>query len=571
MFRLTLSLIIFSFLGYNSIKGQNLNGSKKIIIYSQNSDILLPMIQNELSKLNFHDLEKGIDSTYKYFDKVNNLNEYLSNIEVQFKVNGLYEVTNVNNDGTTINYSESEKLFLDSINSRIKENDYFLYIRSNVIGSNIEFQFHLIKPKEITNSVPLSLIENRSKIVNFIISVDKDDESIIIRNNLKKLFEGSNTIPKSRLFMDGNEIFDGDRIEVPIGTTIKLDGRFATDNDDDEITYLWKNIKSDFELSPRYIFRENSGIQEITISEPDYYYAIEFSIYDKVNESKPIKLVIIPIFSPEFGYEYLDTIVSHITYVSLFNMLKHSNTVYLEILDVSSVFDVNSVLTTKPIIDSRLNEIKDTISHVIEKNFGSPTLQFDDTKYIYGKNQTYFIYPHHPKTGYFGKPAKYNVTRLFRSPLNLGVNYNLINYTSTQDENEILHYSTFEVGFYLKRQFELNFSIPLNTQTISVSDTLETLTYSSIGFRFYPILFPERLPDTQYNYLQFNLGFKKKDKLIDDSIVLGVELGIGRRLFNKQGFPLSIVFTSAFEKSLQFSHRNPFRLSFGLRYNLDGD
>jgi len=568
MYKLIVCIFLISCCSTKSLISQD----KTILVYSQNSDILLPMIENQLSKLLFYGSKNGFNYSTAYFRDVRNLNEQISNFDFQDSFSKFFNTIKTGDIESSFNYTESDILSLKKMKSEISKNDYFLFVRSNVIGSNIEFQFYLIKPKALTSKVPLSFIEDRIAVTNFIISVDKEDEEVVIRNNLEKLLDNSNTVPIAKLFIEGKEVKNGERIEIPEGTTITLDGKFSTDADEDEIIYQWRNLKSVIgdKTIKRFDFIENSSTQKITV--PGFgYYSIEFNVYDQVQKSKSIKFTIFSGSNPTFGSKYIDTIVNHVAYLGASDLGKYSTIISLDVHDIRKIFKVSSILTSKPIGAKRVEQIKDSIYHEFVANeHGFPKLRFEDFDYILGKDHSYYLYSHNAETGYIGDATPYHVKKLLRSPVNLSIGYDFMGHSSNGDSIATISYSTFEIGLFFNKRFEANLKVPLRTKSITISDTTETLTFSSLGLRFYSEIISENLPETNYTFVQLNLGYKKKDDYLEGSAAIGIEAGWGLRLFKKRNLPISLNLHIGFMKVLKFTYLTPLTGGVTLRYNLAG-
>lgn len=323
--RLTLLKLLIIFYLFN-LEAQ---GKYSNILFTTNgNDLFLPLIENNLKKLQTSDENLPLIGNLTYLERI------LSNrnLEVEIRKAILY----YDNEIFFSPNSKSDSI-RSSISKLLVKNDYFLEIKFAETKNIIEIQFYLF---EIIQSVlnnqsfPIVDISNPISVSSISINASIDDLSKLnnlIERGVKKVFPMANYNPVAII---GIKNYDAEEEHVQkLNSQLVIHGDFSYDLDDskNELIYFWEQIffdKSPLETSKNSLSFSTDGSKcIIDCNRPGIFYLsltvsdnIETSNKDTikiiVSDTPKIKLSDNTIFSRKilglFGNSKKDTLVSSV-------------------------------------------------------------------------------------------------------------------------------------------------------------------------------------------------------------------------------------------------------------------
>jgi hypothetical protein len=172
------------------------NEQQKILIYAENEDYLMPLIEKKLSEIKYLGKDNNI------FNKVTNLNRITSNIANEQILNNAIKY----HSGLNIRLTDSMKRVQNSIVDLIKKNDLFLQVKINTLNNLLEYQFFLYKISP--TNFPIIDTTNPISTFNTFIDVQNGNYSKKIEDAIKAIFPKSNSKPIALIDVIGFEPFN---------------------------------------------------------------------------------------------------------------------------------------------------------------------------------------------------------------------------------------------------------------------------------------------------------------------------------------------------------------------------
>lgn len=284
-------ILLFLFLSTN-FKGfsqTEKDTEKSILIYIEGQGYLQSYIETAIKKL------VNVETEKPYFSSVNSFNRFVSDNKYKAQLSDLIRTQKDINGSTNMYYSNDEKIIRKRIFDILSNYKYFLTVNTNTLGELIEFQFQLFQTIPSFGSSPYNISDNVIGNENFFINPKDEKCYSIIEQSLQRLFEQSNRQPEAELNIFG-KVFKANpsdhEINLPLNTPIIFDGSNSGDFDNDDITYIWRNITQKdekYQTSKKVLFKQNLAKQKIEIGESGKY-KIGFKVYDGVNYSNEIIL-----------------------------------------------------------------------------------------------------------------------------------------------------------------------------------------------------------------------------------------------------------------------------------------
>jgi hypothetical protein len=378
------SVLIFStfffFIFTNNILSQSeKNTQKSILIYNEGQAYLQSFIEKSITNL------INVDSESPYFFSVNSFNRIYSGNKYKAQLNDLIRTQKDNSESSDLYYSKEEKIQRKEIFNILNNYDYFLTINTNTLGELIEFQFQLFKTISPNGNVG-STINKVISTENFFINPKDEKCYSVIEQSLQRLFTKSNRLPEAELNIYGKVFKDGttnNEINLPLNFPILFDGSNSGDFDNDNISYLWRNItqkNEKYQTSKKILFKQDLAKQTITINDSGKY-KIGFKVYDGINYSDEI---ILNINAEEKIKKtiLLDSIKYSVNYLGILFRPKYKRTqsqsFLIEKLENSDSINKKIIITKTPIIENYIE--------YIDKSIIYPSYKFDyytATKYDY--------------------------------------------------------------------------------------------------------------------------------------------------------------------------------------------
>ncbi len=286
------ALILLFLILSTSINGfsQTVNDTEKsILIYTEGQGYLQSYIETAIKKL------VNVETEKPYFSSVNSFNRFVSDNKYKAQLSDLIRTQKDINGSINMYYSNDEKIIRKRIFDILSNYKYFLTVNTNTLGELIEFQFQLFQTIHSFGSSPYNISDNVIGNENFFINPKDEKCYSIIEQSLQRLFKQSNRQPEAELNIFG-KVFKANQsdheINLPLNTPIIFDGSNSGDFDNDNISYLWRNITQKdekYQTSKKIAFAQNIAKQEIEISESGKY-KIGFKVYDGINYSNEIIL-----------------------------------------------------------------------------------------------------------------------------------------------------------------------------------------------------------------------------------------------------------------------------------------
>lgn len=174
------SLVIFIYFFCSILYAQK--KERKLIIYAESNDYLLPMIEKELMQVSFYENKDLI------YLKVNNLNYINSGIFGEKQINNAIKYLS----GVNLSLDDSARFIKDKVTAEILQNNLFLKVKINELNNLLEFQFALYEIVGKNISINTS---NQKAAVDIFIDIQHDDYGRKIKDAIKTLFPLSNKPP----------------------------------------------------------------------------------------------------------------------------------------------------------------------------------------------------------------------------------------------------------------------------------------------------------------------------------------------------------------------------------------
>lgn len=376
-------ILIFLFFIFTSnvLSQTEKNPEKSILIYNEGQAYLQSFIEKSITNL------INVDSESPYFSSVNSFNRIYSSNKYKAQLNDLIRTQKDNSESSDLYYSKEEKIQRKEIFNILNNYDYFLTINTNTLGELIEFQFQLfetIPPKENTGSTLNKVISTENFFIN-----PKDEKCYsVIEQSLQRLFTKSNRLPEAELNIYGKLFKEGttnNNINLPINSTVIFDGSNSGDFDNENISYIWRNIthkNEKYQTSKKILFKQDLAKQAIVIGDSGKY-RIGFKVYDGVNYSNEI---VLNINAQEELQKtlMLDSIKYSVNYSGLFTKSNfkrtHQQTFFCEKLIENDSLRNNVIITTTP--------IQNKYAKYIDKSIIYNSYRFD--KYLKLDYKNYF-------------------------------------------------------------------------------------------------------------------------------------------------------------------------------------
>lgn len=360
----------------------NIKTEKSILIYTdtEGKDYLQSFIETTIKKL------VNVDTENRYFSSVNSFNRFVSNNKYKAQLSDLIRTQKSENQSLSLYYSNDEKIIRKRIYDILNNYNYFLMVHTNTLGELIEFQFQLFQTIDSEGSAPYNISDNIIGNENFFINPKNEKCYSTIEQSLQRLFTKSNRIPEAELNIFG-KIFKTDKLEhqinLPINTTIILDGSKSGDFDNERISYHWRNITQKdekYQTSKKIVFKQDIAKQEITINDIGKY-KIGFKVYDGINYSDEI---ILNINSKEKLRK--TTLLDSIKYsTNYFSMLRRNyKSIYNEIFILEKLNNNDSIIK-KIITNTSINPkyIEYIEKSILEKSYNLNYYKYSNTPYYY--------------------------------------------------------------------------------------------------------------------------------------------------------------------------------------------
>lgn len=556
-------LILFSLYILASINGfsQSVKDTEKsILIYTEGQGYLQSYIETSIKNL------VNVETEKPYFSSVNSFNRFVSDNKYKAQLSDLIRTQKDFNESSNLYYSNDEKIIRKRIFDILNNYKYFLTVNTNTLGELIEFQFQLFQTITSDRSTPYNISDNVIRNENFFINPKDEKCYSIIEQSLQRLFKQSNRIPEAELNIFG-KVFKADKsdneINLPINTPIVFDGSNSGDFDNDNISYLWRNITQKdekYQTSKKILFKQDIAKQEIIINDSGKY-KIGFKVYDGVNHSNEI---ILNINSKEKLKKTIlfDSIKYSVNYSSMLSPNYkniHSETFICEKLNDNDSLNKKIILTKTPISERYIDYIDKSIIYKSYKfgYFTSPHFTnyyskielestFDNPQKKLNEN-TYYIYDIDVEgLAYNERKIKHKLIN--RQPFSIGLRYE---YITIENKEEIFQINSlsFLFNILLTNKIEMELSIPYpNSKILPIENSnLKYPSYFNILLRHYIIdINNTKILGSFKPYLTFGIKFfehiNEPDKYLNGSLsfcyVPG--LGIEKTIKNYNLFDLSV-------------------------------
>jgi len=255
------------------------HNDKILLVVFEGEELLSPLILNYLSEMKY--IED--DSSYNAFNYIINSNRLEEHIKEQLENRELILILEklANSRNTKKNISAEDKKIYENLIKRFNTIGSILYVRTNLIGNIIEFQFELYSDIKVTGSSVVNFDPLKPEISHSILlnpnKINYDTELIAA---LIQVFPKSNLQPVSVIKINGNSYNSGDVLYFTTQDTITIDATESYDRDESKtLKYFWRDI-SKFGDYLKY----NSPIQKLSLTSTGNY-KIGFIVNDGINSS----------------------------------------------------------------------------------------------------------------------------------------------------------------------------------------------------------------------------------------------------------------------------------------------
>lgn len=499
MYKKTLILLSLCLLtSINVFSQSDKNTEKSILIYTEGQGYLQSYIETSIKNL------INVETEKPYFSSVNSFNRFVSDNKYKAQLTDLIRTQKDFNESSNLYYSNDEKIIRKRIFDILNNYKYFLTVNTNTLGELIEFQFQLFQTITSNGSTPYNISDNVIGNENFFINPKDEKCYSIIEQSLQRLFKQSNRIPEAELNIFG-KVFKADKsdyeINLPINTPIVFDGSNSGDFDNDNISYLWRNITQKdekYQTSKKILFKQNLAKQEIEINDSGKY-KIGFKVYDGVNYSNEI---ILNINSKEKHNKtiLLDSIKYSVNYWSMLSRnykSTHTETYICEKLIGNDSLNKKIILTKTPINDMYIEYIDKSIIYnsykfgyykypnlsnyfsgiELESTLNNPKKKYNEfIYYIYDIDNEGLIY----------NERKIKHKLINRDFVSFGLRYESF---EIKNKNELYKIGTpsFLINILFTNKFELETSIPYpNSKTLFIENyNLKYPYFYNLSLRYF--------------------------------------------------------------------------------------
>lgn len=542
------TLILFSLYLITSINGfsqSDKNIEKSILIYTEGQGYLQSYIETSIKNL------VNVETEKPYFSSVNSFNRFVSDNKYKAQLSDLIRTQKDNNVSSNLYYTNDEKIIRKRIFNILSNYKYFFTVNTNTLGELIEFQFQLFQTVTSDESAPYNISDNVIGNENFFINPKDEKCYSIIEQSLQRLFKQSNRIPEAELNVFG-KVFKADKsdyeINLPLNTPIVFDGSNSGDFDNDNISYLWRNITQKdekYQTSKKILFKQDLAKQEIIINDSGKY-KIGFKVYDGVNYSNEI---ILNINSKEKLKKtiLLDSIKYSVNYSSMLshNYKKtHSETFICEKLNDNDSLNKKIILTKAPISERYIDYIDESIIYKsykfnfykysnisnyfsgieLESNFDNPQKRYNEyIYYIHDVDNEGLVY----------NERKITHKLINRGFINFGFRYEFFN-IKNKNERFNINSPSFLINILLTNKLEMEWSIPYpNSKILPIENSnLEYPSLFNLSLRYFIIdINKNKVLDDFKPYLTFGLKFfehiNEPVKQLNGSLVFCYVPGLG--------------------------------------------
>jgi len=561
MYKKTIILLSLCILtSINVFSQSDKNTEKSILIYTEGQGYLQSYIETSIKNL------VNVETEKPYFSSVNSFNRFVSDNKYKAQLSDLIRTQKDINESSSLYYSNDEKIIRKRIFDILSNYKYFLIVNTNTLGELIEFQFQLFQAIPSLGSTPYNISDNVIGNENFFINPKDDKCYSIIEQSLQRLFKQSNRIPEAELNIFG-KVFKADKsdyeINLPLNTPIIFDGSNSGDFDNDNISYIWRNITQKdekYQTSKKILFKQDIAKQEIIINDSGKY-KIGFKVYDGVNYSNEI---ILNINSKEKLKKtiLLDSIKYSVNYATMLSR-KHKNT-HTETYICEKLIDNDSlnkkiILTKTPISERYIDYIDESIIYKSYKfgyhfipnlNYYFSEIEIESTLDNPKKKYNEFIYYLHDidNEGLVYNERKIKHKLINRDLFSIGLRYEYITIENKEEKFKI-DSPSFLINILLTNKIEMEWSIPYpNSETLPIENSnLKYPSFFNLSLRYFIIdINKNYVLDDFKPYLTFGLKFfehiNEPVKELNGSLVYCYVPGLGleKTIKNYDVFGLSI-------------------------------
>jgi len=250
-----------------------------LLVVFEGEELLSPLILNYLSEMKYVE----DDSSYNAFNYIINSNRLEEHIKEQLENRELILILEklANSRNTKKNISAEDKKIYENLIKRFNTISSILYVRTNLIGNIIEFQFELYSDIKVTGSSVVNFDPLKPEISHSILLYpNKMNYNTELIAALIQVFPKSNLQPVSVIKINGNSYNSGDVLYFTTQDTITIDATESYDRDESKtLKYFWRDI-SKFGDYLKY----NSPIQKLSFTSTGNY-KIGFIVNDGINSS----------------------------------------------------------------------------------------------------------------------------------------------------------------------------------------------------------------------------------------------------------------------------------------------
>ena len=220
-------------LSSRSLAGEEDTASRgRLLIYAQDADYLLPLIENRL-----RDLRLCKRPHRRLFRDVINLNTHVDETERQRILREVVLYYGVHN----LDLDESAKDLRAEAATSLLAYDWAMLIKINPLGTLLEYQFSLYERLDSDASGPVFPAEDVRKPAAsecIFINPDSPDYSRLIDNAIRRIFPESNSPPQVAVRVNNRLNESGMVYYVGVGDSVVLDARESNDLDTVSYTHL---------------------------------------------------------------------------------------------------------------------------------------------------------------------------------------------------------------------------------------------------------------------------------------------------------------------------------------------
>ena len=221
----------------------------------------------------------------------------------------------------------------DKISAKVSDdNNKIIFENRTIIGDKLSISFNLY-PNDLTKTFNIFTLGNLTlKLVNNIVTLTKDDESI------RQLTITEKWINISIIISDNDVIIYKDATKINYDTTIQdvLDlGRvsFVIGNDSSNILDKPNFNISDLVIYDNYIFSAND-IREIMLDPSDYKVVIPQIV--QTTQSLTTQIITTPTYAPTYSSRNIDEIINEDNYIVI-NIMQNFNNIKLKTKQYNSI------------------------------------------------------------------------------------------------------------------------------------------------------------------------------------------------------------------------------------------